>query len=172
MISIKPFLFIMGACSLVSLSGCGGGGLDPNPGNNGPTTISARLSGNDFYDSQTDRYYDIFVADALKTGSARVAMRSSDFDTQFYVYEKDVDGDYKLIESNDDASSDTTDSDDSFDITYGNTYRILATSAQGNQGGYYQIRFSSELTKPAQVTTQDQVLAAAKKLALPARLKK
>ncbi|BCM90010.1 hypothetical protein IAD21_01861 [Abditibacteriota bacterium] len=171
MFQIKPFFVIAGLCSLLALGGCGGG-LDPNPGGNGPTTLSARLSNSDFYDSPSSRYYDIFVADALETGTARVAMRSDDFDTQFYVYEKGSDGEYTLIDSNDDADSSTTDSDDRFDVTYGNTYRILATSSLSDDQGSYQIRFSSELSKPAQVTTQDQVAKSSKKFSLPARSKK
>lgn len=161
----KNLIFLALPLSIV-LSGCGGGGLDPSPDNNGPTTISARLSESDFLDK--DRYYDIYVADARYSGSARVAMRSDDFDTQFYVYEKDADGDYTLIDSNDDAGSDTSDSDDRFDITEGRTYRIVATSAHANEFGDYQIRFSQDLTKPAQVTTQAQLKA---KLSLPKRVK-
>ncbi len=169
---IKPFLFVAGVCSLLILGGCGGGGLDPNPGGNGYTTISADLTNSDFYDAPTGRYYDIFVADALESGTARVAMRSSDFDTQFYVYEKDSSGEYTLIDSNDDADSSTTDSDDTFHVTYGNTYRILATSSLSGEQGYYQVRFSSELGKPAQVTTEEGLTKSAKKLTLPARVKK
>ncbi len=172
MFKLKPFLFLAGTFSLAALSGCGGG-LNANPGNNGPTTLSARLSTSDFFDSQTGRYYDIFVTDALDSGTGRVAMRSGDFDTQFYVYEKDASGTYTEIDSNDDADSSTTDSDDEFNITRGNTYRILATSANEREGGSYEIRFSSNLSKPAQVTTQDTQLSTTKgKFSLPARLKK
>ncbi|RYX81238.1 hypothetical protein EON83_24960 [bacterium] len=172
MSSFKPFRFIAGACVLLAVSGCGGG-LNPNPGGNGPTTFSGRLSTNDFYDEDSDRYYDIFVTDAVDTDSARVAMRSTDFDTQFYVYEKDSNGDYVLLDSNDDAGSDTTDSEDSFRVSYGTTYRILATSSRANERGDYEIRFSSELGRPAQVTSQDMALAkSATKFSLPARAKK
>ena len=171
MFKMKPFFLLAGALSLGVLSGCGGG-LDANPGNNGPTTIAARLTNSDFFDSPTGRYYDIFVADALDTGSARVAMRSTDFDTQFYVYEKEPNGNYTLIDDNDDADSSTTDSDDEFNVTQGNTYRILATSKRERESGFYEIRFSSNLSRPAQVTTQDTQLSSAKKFSLPARSKK
>lgn len=172
MFKTKAFLVVAGTFSLAVLGGCGGG-LNANPGNNGPTTLSARLANSDFYDSQTQRYYDIFVSDALDSGTARVAMRSGDFDTQFYVFEKDSSGDYTLIDDNDDADSGTTDSDDSFDVTRGNTYRILATSANPGERGNYEIRFSNNLSTPAQVTTQDAALSSTKaKITLPPRSKK
>jgi len=100
----------------------------------------------------------------------RAAMRSSDFDTQFYIYEKRSDGSYKEISSNDDAYSGTTDSDRTFGVSRGQTYRILATSAKGNADtGTYDIRFSDNLSKPALVATSDvSALKKAGKLVLPA----
>lgn len=153
------FCVVLGGAAL-GLSGCGGGGLDPNPTGLGPTTVAGRLTTSSFYDSSTDRYYDIYVCDALSSGTARLSMRSEEFDTQFYVYEKDAGGTYNKIESNDDADANTTDSYDSFSVTRGNTYRILATSAKTNRGiGLYLIGFSQDLSKPAFVATNDLVTA-------------
>lgn len=153
----------------LGLGGCGGGGINPNPTNFGPTTLSGSLTSSSFYDTGSKRYYDIYVCDALDSDVARVAMRSGDFDTQFYIYEKDADGNYKEIDSNDDANSNTSDSDDTFDVTRGNTYRILATSAKSSSGlGAYQIRFSEDLSKPALVATNDQSFAKSQlKFSLP-----
>lgn len=155
--------------AVLGLGGCGGGGINPNPATFGPTTLSGRLTASSFYDSGTSRYYDIYVCDALNSGTARVAMRSSAFDTQFYIYEKRSDGTYKEIASNDDAGSGTTDSDDTFGVTRGNTYRILATAAKSSAGtGDYQIRFSEDLSKPALVATQDTaVVKSQAKFSLP-----
>ena len=171
MFKMKSLFLCAGTFSLAILGGCGGG-LDANPGTHGPTTLSARLTTSDFFDSATGRYYDIFVADALDSGTARVAMRSSEFDTQFYVYEKDSSGTYTLIDDNNDANG-STDSDDKFSVTQGNTYRILATSHRENERGSYEIRFSDILSAPAAVVTNDATLAKGKtKFSLPAISKK
>lgn len=153
------FCVVLGGAAL-GLSGCGGGGLDPNPTGLGPTTVAGRLTTSSFYDSDTNRYYDIYVCDALNSGTALLSMRSEEFDTQFYVYEKDADGTYHEIDSNDDANAGTSDSYDSFPVTRGNTYRILATSAKADRGlGLYLIGFSQDLSKPAFVATNNLVMA-------------
>lgn len=150
------FCVVLGGAAL-SAGGCGGG-LNPNPTGLGPTTVAGRLTTSSFYDSNTDRYYDIYVCDALNSGTALVSLRSQEFDTQFYIYEKDSDGTYHEIDSNDDANANTTDSYDSFSISRGKTYRILATSAKSDKGlGVYLIGFSQDLSKPALVATNDLV---------------
>ncbi len=167
MMQMKPIFWVAGALSLAVLGGCGGG-LNPSPDTNGPATVGARLSSSDFYDSTTGRYYDIFVYDALYSGQARVQMRSGEFDTQLYVYEKDSDGVYSLIAKNNDADSSTTDSDCRFDVTQGRTYRILTTSSGSDGLGAYEARFSSNLSTPTQVTTQAALASrSGAKFALP-----
>lgn len=153
----KSLFCVVLSGAALGAGGCGGG-LDPNPTGLGPTTVAGRLTASSFYDSNTDRYYDIYVCDALNSGTALVSMRSQEFDTQFYIYEKDADGTYNVIDSNDDADAGTTDSYDSFSVTRGNTYRILATSAKSDRGvGLYLIGFSQDLSKPALVATNDLV---------------
>jgi len=154
----------------LGLSGCGGGGPNPNPGGFGPTTLTNRLTTSSFYDTGTQRYYDIYVCDALSSDNARVAMRSSDFDTQLYICEKRSDGTYKETASNDDANSGTTDSDVTFGVSRGQTYCIVATSAKANADtGTYDIRFSDNLSTPAFVATNNtSALKKAGKFVLPA----
>lgn len=164
----KSLLCVGLGAAVLGMSGCGGGGLDPNPSGLGPTTVAGRLTTSSFYDAGTDRYYDIYVCDALNSGTARLSMRSQDFDTQFYVYEKDASGTYQEIDSNDDANANTSDSYDSFSVTRGNTYRILATSAKSDRGlGLYLIGFSQDLSKPAYVATSDLVRAKSQAIHLP-----
>jgi len=155
----KSLLGVALSVAAMGLSGCGGGGPNPNPGGFGPTTLNG-----------TQRFYDIFVCDALSSNDARVAMRSSDFDTQLYIYEKRSDGSYKEISSNDDANSGTTDSDTTFGVSRGQTYRIVATSAKANADtGTYDIRFSDNLSTPAFVATSNaSALKKAGKFVLPA----
>jgi len=166
----KSLLGVALSVAAMGLSGCGGGGPNPNPGGFGPTTLNGRLTTSSFYDSGTQRFYDIFVCDALSSNDARVAMRSSDFDTQLYIYEKRSDGSYKEISSNDDANSGTTDSDTTFGVSRGQTYRIVATSAKANADtGTYDIRFSDNLSTPAFVATSNaSALKKAGKFVLPA----
>ena len=80
-IFLKSLLGVALCAAALGLSGCGGGGPNPNPGGFGPTTLTGRLTTSSIYDSGTQRYYDIYVSDALSSDDARVAMRSSDFDT-------------------------------------------------------------------------------------------
>jgi len=169
-IFFKSLLGVALVGAMLGLGGCGGGGTNPVPVSNGPTTLAGRLTTSSFYDSGTQRYYDIYVCDALSSDDARVAMHSSDFDTQLYIYEKRSDGTYREIASNDDAGSGTTDSDTTFSVSRGQTYRILATSAKANgDTGYYEIRFSDNLSKPAIVATGNvSALKRAGNLPLPA----
>jgi hypothetical protein len=83
------------------LAGCGGG-ANPTPSTNGPVTIEATLSNNDFFDVNDDRYYDIYVCEPTESGTASVEMRSFEVDSQLYIYRRDGSGDYDLIEQNDD----------------------------------------------------------------------
>ncbi len=165
----KSVLCVALGGAALTFGGCGGGGNpNPNPTGFGPTTLAGNLTTSSFYDSNSGRYYDIYVCDALGSSTARVAMRSTEFDTQFYIYEKSSDGTYKKIQSNDDAGSNTTDSDATFDVTRGNTYRILATSGKAGTGlGNYQIRFSDDLSKPALVATNSQIIESQPRFSLP-----
>lgn len=169
----KSLLGVALTVAALGISGCGGGGPNPVPVGYGPTTLTGRLTRSSLQDERTQRYYDIYVCDALDSGDARVAMRSSDFDTQFYIDRKESDGSYKQISSNDDAYSGTTDSDRVFGVSRGETYRILATSAKANADtGYYDIRFSDNLSTPALVATTDtSALKKAGKFVLPAAAK-
>lgn len=141
------FCGALGVGALV-LSGCGGAS-NANPDPTGPFVFSGRLTSSDFYDDDTNRYYDVYVCDAGGSGDGLVQMRSDDVDSLLYVYRKQSDGDFELIGENDDANSGTLDAAFEFDVSRGQTYRIVATTSLQNERGDYSIRFSGDLNRPA-----------------------
>ena len=132
------------------LGGCGGGGTSPDPDINGPAIVENSLSRSDFFDSQNDRYYDIYVCDARQNGNATVEMFSNDVDSYLLVYRKTSGGDFVLI-TQDDDSNDAGDARLDFFVERGRSYRIIATSASADERGDYDLRFSEELGRPARV---------------------
>ena len=141
---------LLGVCGVGAafLAGCGGGSR-ANPSPTGPFVIAERLSSSDFYDRDTNRYYDVYVCDAGGSDYGRVQMRSTSVDCYIYVYLKESNGRFTLIGENDDETSGTTDADFEFDVTRGRTYRIVATSSDTDERGSYDIRFSGDLNRPA-----------------------
>jgi hypothetical protein len=166
-----PFSFrkVVPLLSLLALAGCGGGGASPNPPTSGPVTVENSLSRSDFFDSDDDRYYDIYVCDAQFSGQARLEMSSNDVDSLIYVYRKASNGDYDLIAENDDGGS-GRDAALEFSVERGRTYRIIATSALPNERGDYDLFFSEELGRPARVLPDANRVTQSVKL--PARVPK
>ena len=147
-------LLVMGA-----LSGCGGGGSSPTPSNQGPFTIDGSLTRADFYDSDNDRYYDIFVTEPTRSGTAQVEMTSPDVDSQVYIYRRRSNGSYDLI-AQDDDSGNGPDALVRFDVQRGDVYRVITTSAQPRELGFYRAYFSRELGRPAIVPSDQNALTA------------
>lgn len=162
------FCGIFGIGTALVLSGCGGGST-ANPDPTGPFEFSGRLTTADFYDDDTNRYYDVYVCDAGGSSTGLVQMRSDDVDCVLYVYRKQSDGDFELIGENDDANSGTVNAAVEFNVSRGQTYRIVATTSPQNERGDYEIRFSGDLNRPALLlpngnrTLQIAPLPAAKK---------
>jgi hypothetical protein len=168
---INPFSFrkVVPLLPLLALAGCGGGGASPNPPTSGPVTVENSLSRSDFFDSEDDRYYDIYVCDARFTGTAELEMSSNAVDSFLYVYRKDSGGDYDLIAENDDGGS-GRDAALEFTVERGQTYRIVATSALPDERGDYELFFSEELGRPARVLPDTNRVTQSVKL--PARAPK
>lgn len=135
---------------LLALAGCGGGGASPDPPANGPVKVENSLSRTDFFDSDDDRYYDIYVCEPQTSGLATLEMISDDVDSYLYVYRKDSGGDYDLIAQDDDSGT-GEDALVEFSVERGRTYRIVATSALSEERGDYDLFFSKELGRPARV---------------------
>ena len=143
------FLGVMGVGAALMLAGCGGGS-SPKPDNNGPFTVDASIESSDFFDSNDDRYYDIFITEVARNGTAEVEMISDDLDSQVFVYRRDSGGDYDLI-ADDDDSGDASDALVRFDVRRGEVYRVVATSSRKRETGDYRIFFSRELGRPGVV---------------------
>ena len=143
------FLGVLGVGAALMLAGCGGG-ASPRPDNNGPFTVDATIKSSDFYDSNDDRYYDIFLTEVARSGRAEVSMSSYDLDSQLYIYRRDSNGDYNLI-ADDDDSGDGPDAVVDFDVRRGEVYRVVATSSRTREVGDYRIFFSRELGRPSLV---------------------
>lgn len=168
--SLKKAVFLL---PLLALSGCGGGGTNPNPAPSGPTIIENSLSRSDFRDTQDNRYYDIYVCEPEFDDTATVEMRSDDVDSYLVLYRKNSDGTYTLIQQDDDSGDTGGDAFMSFNVRGGRSYRIIATSATADERGTYLIRFSEELGRPARVLPGDARTAQSVDLpALPAKVKK
>ena len=142
-------LGVLGVGAALMLAGCGGG-ASPKPDNDGPFTVDAQIESSDFFDSNDDRYYDIFITEVARNGTAEVEMISDDVDSQVFVYRRDSGGDYDLI-ADDDDSGDGPDAFVSFEVRRGEVYRVVATSAREREFGDYRIFFSRELGRPGVV---------------------
>ena len=129
----------------------GGGGSKPNPNTSGPAIVDNALSRDDFRDTDDDRYYDIFVCDVTKTGTAAVEMGSDEVDASLYIYRKNSKGEFDLIAENDDISAENVNARVEFSVARGKSYRIIATSAQSEERGDYSLYFSEILGRPARV---------------------
>ena len=135
----------------IALAGCGGG-ASPNPDNDGPFTVDGVIERTDFFDSNDDRYYDIFQTDVTRDGTAEIEMDSRDVDAQLFVYRRNSDGGYSgVIAQNDDIDGNTSDARVRFNVRRGEIYRVTATSARAREFGDYRIFFSRELGRPAVV---------------------
>ena len=149
-------LGLTAVAAALTLAGCGGGGSSPNPDNNGPFTVDGVIDRNDFFDSNDDRYYDIFQFDVTRDGRAEVEMSSRDVDAQLFVYRRQSDGEYgDVIAQNDDIDSNTSDARVRFNVKRGEIYRITATSARSREFGEYRIFSSRELGRPAKVLSRE-----------------
>lgn len=143
---------LIGALSVTAalmLAGCGGGSSS-DPGNNGPFTVDGTIESSDFFDSQDDRYYDIFVTEVARNGTAEVDMTSNDVDSQLFIYRRDSNGDYNLV-AQDDDSGNGPDALVRFDVKRGEIYRVITTSSRAQETGNYRVVFSRELGRPAVV---------------------
>ena len=143
---------------VLALAGCGGGGASPNPSSSGPITVDNSLSRSDFFDSDDNRYYDIYVCDAQYTGTATVGMESDEVDSYLLIYRKNSSGDYDLIAQDDDSGS-GNDAFTEFSVDRGDTYRIIATSSGSEERGDYDLHLSEELGRPARVLPDDARVA-------------
>lgn len=138
--------------ALASLAGCGGGGgTKPNPDTAGPAIVDNALTRDDFRDTEDDRYYDIFICDVTRSGSAAVEMGSDEVDAALLIYRKNSKGEFDLIAENDDISDQNINARVEFDVSRGKSYRIVATSANSNERGDYSLFFSQILGRPARV---------------------
>ena len=131
------------------LSGCGGG-ASPKPNNFGPFTIDGRITSGDFYDQNDDRYYDIFITEPARNGTAEVEMDSGDVDSEVFIYRRLSNGDYDLIASDDDSGGNFN-ALVRFEVRTGEVYRVVATSSRRGELGFYRLFFSRELGRPAVV---------------------
>ncbi len=134
---------------LLALAGCGGG-TSPNPDTSEPVTISNAISNGDFRDDRNNRYYDIYVVDPTRSADVSVEMRSDDIDSLLLLYRKDSDGEFDLVAEDDDSGGELDAALD-FRVERGESYRIVATTAQADERGEYEVRFSPELGRPALV---------------------
>ena len=97
-------------------------------------TYSGRLEEGDSVMGD-DTYADVFLFRAAVSGRVRVELRSSDFDAYLILQ----DGAGRTLSSDDDGGS-GTDSQITWDVVAGRTYRILANSyGAGRQTGTYRL---------------------------------
>ena len=153
-----------GALGALVLSGCGGG-ASPKPNNNGPFTVDGAIERSDFYDANDDRYYDMFITEPSRDGTAEIEMDSRDVDSQLFIYIRRSNGDYDLIAQDDDGAGNYN-ARVRFDVQTGEVYRVVATSSRAEEVGYYRLYFSRELGRPAVVLPR-QSGRAAQGLVLP-----
>ena len=152
LLHIKTLGFL-GVGAALMLAGCGGGS-SPKPDNNGPFTVDGTIERSDFFDSNDNRYYDIFVTEVARSGRAEVAMSSDDVDSQVFVYRRNSGGGYDLI-ADDDDSGDGPDAVVDFDVRRSEVYRVVATSSRTQELGNYRLYLSRELGRPAIVLPRE-----------------
>jgi len=147
---------------VLALAGCGGG-TSPNPDTSEPVTIANAITGGDFRDERNHRFYDIYVIDPTDSGDVSIEMRSADLDSLLLLFRKDSNGEFDLVAEDDDSGG-GLDAALDFRVERGESYRVVATTAQRDEFGEYEVRFSRELGRPALVlprvgaTTQGLVL--------------
>ena len=156
---------VPGVLGALMLAGCGGG-ASPTPGNNGPFALDGYVESSDFYDRNDDRFYDIYLTEIARNGTAQVDMVSYDIDSQLYIYRRDSRGDYNLVDQDDDGG-DGPDALVRFNVRRGEIYRIVATSSRAQEIGPYRIFFSRPLGRPA-IVPVDATNRVAPGLDLPA----
>lgn len=137
-------LSVGAAVAALALAGCGGGG-----GGNSRTTIHGDLRSGDLTLPtsayvQNGSYVDIYSCTARDDGSARVDLKSSDFQSFLIVGVQDNAVNIHTITTDYDPNG--NDSHAEFNVSRDVTYFVAATNADGaGRTGSYELDFSDNL---------------------------
>jgi len=131
------------AVAALALAGCGGGG------GNSRTTLHGRLQSGDLTLPtsafvQGGSYVDVYSCTARDDGSARVDLKSSDFQSFLIVGVQDNAGDIHTITTDYDPNGNNSHVD--FSVNRDVRYFVAATNADGSgRTGSYELDFSDNL---------------------------